>query len=1000
MSVYGALYSSVSGIRAQGTAIGIISDNISNVNTVGYKAGSQYFGTLVTNSGSGSTYSPGGVRAQNRQLISQQGLVQTTSSPLDIAIQGNGMFVVSDGPNGLTGGDGILYTRAGSFATDSLGNFINASGYYLQAWPLDSDGEIPANSSSVNTLQTVNIGEAFGEAAATTTVNIKANLDASKTILPGSGQTGVPGTDGTNSENLGITGSSIIVPNSNLGINIPSATGSGAAAAGTAASAAATTAGQTAGNASVAAGNNAATAAAAAVAAAAADALITAVTGAAAAATAAGTAAITATSTTTAATAAGTAASTAAGAAGQVAGDASVAAGGDSATAGAAAVAAAAGVTEVTSAAGAATAVTNAATAAIASSAAAAAAAGAAADAAVDAAAQAAGDASVLNGDTNAQAGAAAVAAGIAVPEVTAIPGAVAAVQAAGNAAVAASVLNGDTPAQTVTAAVNAMTAAANQAVAAGTTVAAVVAAAQTAANTAVAAATTVTAAVAAAAAAGGNAVRVANADFDGDALRITTASTFQDDFVYGGFSESNNIATSILGAATATQPFNGSGVSSGDAFTIVVNGDTANPLRFTYVPSSPVTENGEFNSLQTLAAAIDIAAGVNARVATVNGGEVRLYVSAEDARQSLAFAQVAGSTANFPSSLGLIDVPTTTANRWNTLEGLAALANNETQGRLSATVIDTTSNNAKIQILNADPLSTIQFENINGDTDTAAVGDFLTEFQLAGTVLDPSYNAVAGSTASSMSAGNIDPTFERTFTVYDSLGTAHDLTIGFVKVATNSWRAEIYAANADDIVSSVTGGDAGDRFIAASAITFDGNGNLSSISPNWLTTPPTVRWTSGASTSSLSIDLGDFGTKTGLSQSSGISNSTVTQNGAAVGLLDNVSIDDEGFVIANFNNGQSKRLYKIPIATFSNYNGMQSRNGNVFIQTLESGDVNLAESGSGGAGVVTPESLETSNTELSEELTDMIVAQRAYQASAKVITTADELLDELNRIT
>jgi flagellar hook protein FlgE len=78
----------------------------------------------------------------------------------------------------------------------------------------------------------------------------------------------------------------------------------------------------------------------------------------------------------------------------------------------------------------------------------------------------------------------------------------------------------------------------------------------------------------------------------------------------------------------------------------------------------------------------------------------------------------------------------------------------------------------------------------------------------------------------------------------------------------------------------------------------------------------------------------------------------------------------------------------------------MQSRNGNVFIQTLGSGDVNLAESGSGGAGSVTPESLETSNSELSEELTDMIVAQRAYQASAKVITTADELLDELNRLT
>jgi len=180
MSIYGSLYSAVSGIRAQGVAIGIISDNISNVNTVGYKAGSQYFSTLVTNSGSSSSYSPGGVRAQNRQLISQQGLVQTTSAPLDIAIQGNGMFVVSSGTEGISGGDSILYTRAGKFGTDSQGNFINSAGYYLQAWPLDSNGNIPSNSSSLGTLQTVNIGEAFGEAAATTTVNLKVNLNATE----------------------------------------------------------------------------------------------------------------------------------------------------------------------------------------------------------------------------------------------------------------------------------------------------------------------------------------------------------------------------------------------------------------------------------------------------------------------------------------------------------------------------------------------------------------------------------------------------------------------------------------------------------------------------------------------------------------------------------------------------------------------------------------------------------------------------------------------------
>lgn len=315
--------------------------------------------------------------------------------------------------------------------------------------------------------------------------------------------------------------------------------------------------------------------------------------------------------------------------------------------------------------------------------------------------------------------------------------------------------------------------------------------------------------------------------------------------------------------------------------------------------------------------------------------------------------------------------------------------------------MIDSSSTNARINIYNSNPLSEIQFANVDDDTDTAALGDFLTEFQISGTEQVASYNAVAGSDALSMSAGVITPDFERTFSVFDSLGQEHEIRVGFVKVGTNSWRAEIYATNADEIVSTVTGaGAVGDRFIAAASVTFDGSGNLSSLSPNWLSSPPSVRWTSGASTSEIAFDLGTAGLKDGMSQSSGLYTSNVTQNGAAVGLLDTVSIDDDGFVVANFNNGQSKKLYKIPLATFSNYEGMQSRNGNVFIQTLASGDVNLAESGSGGAGSITPESLETSNSELSEELTDMIVAQRAYQASAKVITTADELLDELNRIT
>ena len=137
MSLYGALYSGVSGLKGQSNKIGIISDNISNVNTVGYKANRAGFESLVTSSANVSDFSPGGVLGASQQLVSKQGLLQSTDSPTDIAVSGDGFFVV----NQTTDGTGqVYYTRAGSFTQDSTGNFRNAAGFFLQAWPLDREG--------------------------------------------------------------------------------------------------------------------------------------------------------------------------------------------------------------------------------------------------------------------------------------------------------------------------------------------------------------------------------------------------------------------------------------------------------------------------------------------------------------------------------------------------------------------------------------------------------------------------------------------------------------------------------------------------------------------------------------------------------------------------------------------------------------------------------------------------------------------------------------------
>jgi flagellar hook protein FlgE len=106
-----------------------------------------------------------------------------------------------------------------------------------------------------------------------------------------------------------------------------------------------------------------------------------------------------------------------------------------------------------------------------------------------------------------------------------------------------------------------------------------------------------------------------------------------------------------------------------------------------------------------------------------------------------------------------------------------------------------------------------------------------------------------------------------------------------------------------------------------------------------------------------------------------------------------------EGYVIATFTNGATQWIYKLPLATFANPLALDPRTGNVFAQTAASGEFNLRDAGAGGAGSVVPSALEAANVDLADEFTKMIVTQRAYSANARIITTADEMLDELIRI-
>ncbi|HJV41485.1 flagellar hook-basal body complex protein, partial [Caulobacter sp.] len=183
MSINSAMLAGVSGLVANSSALAAISDNIANVNTVGYKRSSANFSTLVTSGSKNQTYSAGGVKAQTHQFISQQGLTQSTTSNLDLSISGAGFFVATEKPENLTATDTRSFTRAGSFQLDSLGYLRNDAGLYLQGWLADPvTGTITPDPSDLMQLSSINVGTVGGTAEKTTRVGINANLRSEQPV--------------------------------------------------------------------------------------------------------------------------------------------------------------------------------------------------------------------------------------------------------------------------------------------------------------------------------------------------------------------------------------------------------------------------------------------------------------------------------------------------------------------------------------------------------------------------------------------------------------------------------------------------------------------------------------------------------------------------------------------------------------------------------------------------------------------------------------------------
>jgi flagellar hook protein FlgE len=299
-------------------------------------------------------------------------------------------------------------------------------------------------------------------------------------------------------------------------------------------------------------------------------------------------------------------------------------------------------------------------------------------------------------------------------------------------------------------------------------------------------------------------------------------------------------------------------------------------------------------------------------------------------------------------------------------------------QGRMAtAGKLDDIASDIKIEMLQVAPANATTTVALSGNLDaSAAVFDQGTATTLD--PLDPVQRALPQ---------NKNSFKDMSITVYDSLGTKHELKMVAWKTGANTWDWQF-----DDSGMDITGGiteNSGDH-----PITFGTDGavdtNVTAAAPNITFTP-----NSGAADVTIAID---FGTAlNGLSQFGGSSTAVMRdQDGYTNGTLSNFTIDQTGTIVGGFTNGITQILGQVQLADFSNPEGLNRVGDNMYSITANSGTAVLGYAGEGSVSSIASGALEMSNVDLAQEFTNMIIAQRGFQANGRVISTTDQLMEEL----
>jgi flagellar hook protein FlgE len=332
-----------------------------------------------------------------------------------------------------------------------------------------------------------------------------------------------------------------------------------------------------------------------------------------------------------------------------------------------------------------------------------------------------------------------------------------------------------------------------------------------------------------------------------------------------------------------------------------------------------------------------------------------------------------------------------------------------------------------KTNVVNQNALSPIQVNQSGYNpiaTSTVTLSANLPATPATGTAL-PATDATTDVNGNPVAATPGTPLSSQ-ITVYDSLGTAHAVTLNWAQAqdtkgvaVPNAWTVQI---STPAVAPATTPVDVG-----TAQVQFDDNGNIQAITPDAGTPtraadPGTVTPTAGTQTKGdpaslsfnasfgtgqtaqpITLNLGTYGSASGVTQFAGTAYNLLglTQNGVPPGSFSGVTTEASGDVQINYNNGQTRTIAQIPLVTFNAPDQLQRQNGQSFTTTLNSGTPLAEAASSNGAGNLVTSSVEGSNVDIATEFSQLIVAQQAYSSNAKVVTTANAMLQvTINMIT